>query len=76
MLWRSHARPPRPIQIHSSMGLLHILFIFYLFLFIKHKVFSTNTPFSDFWCTDSRNVKLNMNFMEVQNHNQVLRFEV
>ena len=74
MLWRSHARPPRPIQIRRSMGLLRIFF--FSFTLIKHMVFSTNTPFSDFWYTDSRNVKPNLNFVEVQNLSRIFQFEV
>ena len=38
--------------------------------------FSTNTPFSDFWCVDSRNVKPKLNFVVVQSLNWILRFEV
>ena len=40
------------------------------------QVFSTNSRFSDFWCTDSRNLKPNLNFVKVQNLNRILRFEV
>ena len=72
MLWRSHARPPRTIQICRSKGLLQIIF----FSLIKHKLFSTNTIFSDFWCADCRSIKPILNFVEVQNHNQILQFEV
>ena len=36
----------------------------------------TNTPFSDFWCVDSWNVKPKLNFVVVQNLNWILRFEV
>ena len=39
-------------------------------------VFSTNIPFSDFWCLDSRNIMSNLNFVEVKNHNWILRFEI
>ena len=39
-------------------------------------MFSTNTPFSDFWCANSRNVKPNLNFVVVQSLNWILRFEV
>ena len=53
-----------------------VSFFFFSFSLIKHMVFSTNTPFSDFWYTDSQNIKLNLNFMEVQNHNRILRFDV
>ena len=38
-------------------------FFFNYFFFIKFKVFSTNIPFSNFWCADSRNVKPNLNFV-------------
>ena len=39
-------------------------------------MFSPNTPFSDFCNVDSRNIKPKLNFVEVQNHNWILRFEV
>ena len=39
-------------------------------------MFSSNSPFFDYWCTDSRNVKLNLNFVKVQNLNWILWFEV
>ena len=36
----------------------------------------TNTPFLDFWCANSRKVKLNLNFVEVQNLNRIFWFEI
>ena len=39
-------------------------------------MFYTNTPFSNFWCADSRNVKPKLNFMVVQSLNWILQFEV
>ena len=39
-------------------------------------MFYTNTPFFDFWCADSRNVKPKLNFVVVQSLNWILRFKV
>ena len=39
-------------------------------------MFSTISPFFDFRSTNSRKVKLNLNFVKVQNLNWVFRFEV
>ena len=72
LLRRSHARPPWRNQFCRSKGLLHILFLY----FFSNTVFSTNSPFADFLCVDSWNIKPKLNLVEVQNLNWIFRFEV
>ena len=71
MLRRSHAWPPQTNQVLRSNGVLHILF------FCSNSRCFLLIPLSlNFCCADSRNFKLNMNFVELQNLNRILRFEV